>query len=93
MTPQELEMLREDLKLLPPMELAQIAKVLVFDDLGTAKMLHDFLGQAIDERRRDYLTSYANAQTSFDWPDEERMDIIGQNGNTGDHYEEDDYNG
>ena len=86
MTPQELEMLRQDLKLLPPMELAQIAKVLVFDDLGTANMLHDFLGQAIDERRRDYLTSYANAQTSFDWPDDERIDIIGQNGNTGEHY-------
>jgi len=93
MTPQELEMLREDIKLLPPMELAQIAKVLVFDDLGTAQMLYDYLGEAINERRRDYLTSYAKTQKSFDWPDETRMDIIGQNGNTGDHYEEDDYNG
>jgi len=88
MTPQELEMLREDLKLLPPMELAQIAKVLVFDDLGTAQMLYDYLGEAINERRRDYLTSYAKTQKSFEWPDETRMDIIGQNGNTGDHYDE-----
>jgi len=87
MTPQELEMLREDLKLLPPMELAQLAQVLVFDDMGTAQMLHDFLNEAIIERKRDYLTTYATVQNSFNWPDDERIDIIGQNGNTGDHYE------
>lgn len=26
-------------------------------------------------------------ETGEDWPDEDRMDIIGQNGNDGDHYE------
>ena len=42
--------------------------------------------------KKDYKQKVTTATTRTitfsDWPSDERIDVIGQNGNTGEHYEE-----
>ena len=43
------------------------------------------IAQEIDTER--LITWEAMNRSEIEWPEEKRMDIIGQNGNDGDHYE------
>ena len=51
------------------------------DTMPSIQHLYDALGIT----REEYVA--ATGDTGEDWPDEDRMDIIGQNGNNGEHYD------
>lgn len=51
------------------------------DTMPSIQHLYDALGIT----REEYVA--ATGDTGVDWPDEDRMDIIGQNGNNGEHYD------
>ena len=53
----------------------------------TPQALAEWLREAADDIERYDVIIYEDDDDTHDWPDEERMDIIGQNGNNGEHYD------